>query len=77
MPTGSLYIYPADLSASLARQNLKQKLNMADVISPIVRVCQLFLSNLVYFVILSSIPLNLWHNPRAFRAICSGTEQLR
>src|ERR1700678_130083 len=42
---------------------------IVDVISPIVFVCQLFLSNLMYFVILGSISPNLWHNPRAFRAI--------
>jgi hypothetical protein len=42
---------------------------IVDVISPIVFVCQLFLSNLVYFVIFGSISPNLWHNPRAFRAI--------
>jgi DeoR family transcriptional regulator, fructose operon transcriptional repressor len=39
---------------------------MAEVISPIVFVCQLFLSNLAYFVILRSISPNLWHNPPAF-----------
>ena len=76
MLTGSITSIRLIYQLSLARQNLEQNLDMADVISPIVRVCQLFLSNLVYFVILSSISLNLWHNPRAFRAICSGTEQL-
>src|ERR1700683_789716 len=52
----------------LSWPNLEQN-PIVDVISPIVFVCQLFLSNLMYFVILGSISPNLWHNPRVFRAI--------
>src|SRR5580658_5663889 len=35
---------------------------IAHVISPIMHVCQLFLSNVMHFVLLCTLPIDLWHN---------------